>query len=50
MTTYHLKADLTFKCADLAEDTDDGFDRFTDAVHEALLELEELNEGWSSRT
>lgn len=45
MTTYYLQADLTFECTDPAEDTDDGFDAFCDAVQEELDVLADLDKG-----
>ncbi|OLT36753.1 hypothetical protein BJF79_30755 [Actinomadura sp. CNU-125] len=43
--THYFAADLTFICADPAHDTDDGFDAFTDAVTDELLNLTEFDPG-----
>lgn len=45
MTIHYLAADLTFICADPSRDTDDGFDAFTDAVADELLNLADGDEG-----
>jgi hypothetical protein len=45
MTTYYLQADLTFKCTDPTQDTDDNFDAFTDAVGDELDILVGIDKG-----
>lgn len=45
MTTHYLAADLSFICTDPDQDTDDGFDAFTDAVADELCNLAEVDSG-----
>jgi len=43
--THYLVADLTFVCTDPSQNTDEGFDAFTDAVLDALYDLAEVDDG-----
>ncbi|URN01243.1 hypothetical protein LUW76_46970 [Actinomadura madurae] len=45
MDIRYLAVDLRFVCEDPAEDTDENFDAFTDAVMDALTELEDVDSG-----
>lgn len=45
MTIHYLAADLEFVCADPERDTNEGFDGFTDALTEELLELADVDPG-----
>lgn len=45
MTTHYLAADLEFICTAPERDTDENFDAFTDAVADALCDLDELDSG-----
>lgn len=45
MTTHYLAADLNFVCTDPDQDTDEGFDAFTDAVADELCNLAEVDKG-----
>lgn len=46
MPTYYLNTSLTFECTDPAQDTDEAFDAFADAVQEQLDVIEGLDKGF----
>lgn len=45
MTTHNLVVDLDFVCTDPARNTDEAFDAFSDAVMDALCDLENVDSG-----
>ena len=42
---FYLTAAMEFVCADMARDTDGNFEAFLDAVMDALVDLEDVDEG-----